>query len=243
MRTAGSGSVAKGVSPPSPAARQRSGAEVQERGTYSSRSTAACPRRPAWTGWTAPWAFSILPAVPVYRRWRPTVPVPFFTSRAPGPPAPWSHRSSRTRPASRSARPSRCCMPSGAASPAHSAVVRQFLRGRSDTTAARAPTASSDAGVRPARTAPPSGSSGSRTPPAGGQGLRWDLRPSPDLQSSHTGDQRWPHPSPQRVGVARRPPAVPCQEDMCNVAKSGGSSSTSGGRSYCCRETTGPGSG
>ena len=31
----------------------------------------------------------------------------------------------------------------------------------------------------------------------------------------------WPHPSPQRVGVAQRP-AVLCQEDMCNVANSGG---------------------
>jgi hypothetical protein len=30
------------------------------------------------------------------------------------------------------ARPSRCCMPSGVASPAYSAMVQQFLRGRSD---------------------------------------------------------------------------------------------------------------
>jgi transposase-like protein len=34
-----------------------------------------------------------------------------------------------------------------------------------------------------------------------------------------------------------------CQEDMCNVAKSGGSSSTSGGRSYCCRKAMRPASG
>lgn len=40
--------------------------------------------------------------------------------------------SSRTASASHRARPSRCCMPSGVASPAHSAMFQQFLRGRSD---------------------------------------------------------------------------------------------------------------
>jgi hypothetical protein len=40
--------------------------------------------------------------------------------------------SSRTWSASHFALPSRCCMPSGVLSPAHSAMVQQFLRGRSD---------------------------------------------------------------------------------------------------------------
>lgn len=42
------------------------------------------------------------------------------------------HPSNWTRSASHLARPSRCCMPSGVLSAAHSAMVQQFLRGRSD---------------------------------------------------------------------------------------------------------------
>lgn len=53
-------------------------------------------------------------------------------------------------------------------------------------TAARAPTAAPVAGAQPARTVPRSGPSGPRTSPANGQGLRFDLRPPHDLQSSHT---------------------------------------------------------
>ena len=60
-------------------------------------------------------------------------------------------------------------------------------------TAAGAPTAGPDAGVRPARTVPLSGSTGPRTLPASGQGLRCDLRPPHDRLSSHIDDQRWPH--------------------------------------------------
>jgi hypothetical protein len=47
MRAAGSGSVAKTVSSPGPAARQRSGSHVHERATYNSRPTAAGPCDPA----------------------------------------------------------------------------------------------------------------------------------------------------------------------------------------------------
>lgn len=85
---------------------------------------------------------SILPAVPVYWRWTPTVCVPFFTSPVSSitSTAPSSCRcsraysgtSSRTASASHRARPSRCCMPPGVASGAHSAMLQQFLRGRSD---------------------------------------------------------------------------------------------------------------
>ena len=65
-------------------------------------------------------------------------------------------------------------------------------------TAARVPSPSPGAGAPPARTGPLSGPSGSRTPPASGQGLRCDPRPPQDLQSSHTDDQRWPYPSISR---------------------------------------------
>ena len=44
----------------------------------------------------------------------------------------YSRTSSRTSSASHLARPSKCCMPSGVAPPAHSAMLQQFLRGRSD---------------------------------------------------------------------------------------------------------------
>jgi hypothetical protein len=105
----------------------------------------------------------------------------------------YSRTSSRTRSASHLARPSRCCMLSGLACPAHSTIDQQFLRGRSDSSPAPRP--SPGAGAPPARTGPLSGPSGPRTPPASGQGLRCDPRPPQDLQSSHTGDQRWPQPS------------------------------------------------
>ncbi|MBQ0850611.1 hypothetical protein J8N05_20815 [Streptomyces sp. BH-SS-21] len=53
------------------------------------------------------------------------------------------------------------------------------------------------------------GSSGPRTLPASEQGLRCLLRPPHDHLSSRADDQRWPRPSPQRVRVAQRLPAVP----------------------------------
>lgn len=52
-------------------------------------------------------------------------PVPFFTSPVPS-------ATSTAAWASQDARHNRCCMPCGVSSPAHSAIVQQFLRGRSD---------------------------------------------------------------------------------------------------------------
>src|SRR5512132_2833823 len=90
---------------------------------------------------TPSWQLSTLPAVPEYCRCTPTEVVPFLrspvsstTSTAPGSPrcsTTWSRRSSRTLSWSHTARPSRCCIPSGLGSPACSAIVQQFLRGRS----------------------------------------------------------------------------------------------------------------
>lgn len=72
----------------------------------------------------------------------PTVRVPFFTSPVSSTTSTaasswrcsttYSRTSSRTASASQASRHSRCCMPWGAFSPAHSAIVQQFLRGRSD---------------------------------------------------------------------------------------------------------------
>lgn len=80
--------------------------------------------------------------LPVYWRWTPTVWVPFFTSPVSSTSrtaasscrrsTSYSRTSSRTPSASRTARHSRCCMPCGLVYPAHSAIVQQFLRGRSD---------------------------------------------------------------------------------------------------------------
>lgn len=64
--------------------------------------------------------------------------------------------------------------------------------------AARAAAAMSGGGVRPGRTGLRSGPSGPRMLPSSGQGLRYGLRPPHDPLSSHTDDQRWPHPCPRR---------------------------------------------
>jgi hypothetical protein len=124
------------------AARKRSGSSIQARGRYSSRSTTACPARLAYTRQTATWAFSTRPAVPVYWRCTPTVAIPFLRSpvsstnkTASGSPTCSTSKvrtSSRTASWSHTARASRCCIPSGLASPACSAIVQRFLRGRSE---------------------------------------------------------------------------------------------------------------
>src|SRR5215203_2219060 len=141
IRVARAGLVANPTSSGTPAACKRSGSLVQDRGRYSSRSITACPASVAYTRYTATWAFSMRPAVPVYWRCTPTVPVPFLrspvsstTSTASGSPkcsVRYPRTSSRSASASHTARPSRCCIPSGLGSPACSAIVQQFLRGRS----------------------------------------------------------------------------------------------------------------
>ncbi|CAL9334124.1 hypothetical protein SUDANB106_00135 [Streptomyces sp. enrichment culture] len=70
-------------------------------------------------------------------------------------------------------------------------------------TSLQGPSPAPGAGVQPTRSGPRSAASGPRTTPAGGHGLRCDLRPSHDLQSSHTDDQRWPHPFSQRPTADR----------------------------------------
>lgn len=221
MRAASSGLVANSVLSPSPAARQRSGSEVQERGTGSSgrspRALAGSRRRaerlPGWldaSGGTGVLAMdtdsvgaSLHIAGLVDHQHRLVVvqmlhhvvthAVADLVGVSLGPP---EHVLCAAR----------------VLSPAHSAMVPQFLLGRSDSR----PSANFRARRRDSTrvTVPLSVSSGPRTPPASGQGLRCDLRPPRDLQSSHTDDQRWPHPSPQRVRLAQRLSAVLCLEDL-----------------------------
>ena len=107
-----------------------------------------------------------------------------------------AHRRGRRRHPT-TARPSRCCMPSGVASPAHSAIVQQFLRGRSDSSPStnrparrRGSTRANRPAIRPIRPL-------ERLLPAGrvyavtcGHRLIVSLH--------NTDDQRWPHPSPHR---------------------------------------------
>src|SRR5215218_432418 len=112
--------------------------------------------------------------------------------------------SSRTASASHTARAKRCCIPSGVASPACSAIVQQFLRGRSASrprTNALARRRRSTRANRPATR--PSTSSNCSCQRAGSTSRLWPAATVRSLVVTTPDDQRWPPRSAHPPGRTR----------------------------------------
>ena len=184
MACASAGLVANPTWAGTPAARMRSGSRVQSLGGYSSRSITPCPAGLAYTSKTATWAFSTRPAVPVYWRLTPPWRCPSSGRRSRPPPAPprghpgarprrrARHHARRLRPTPPG--PAGAPIPSGLASPACSASVQQFLRGRSESSPSTNARARQRGSTRPNRPATrPSSSSRPSCQQAGSTSTLW----------------------------------------------------------------------